>query len=66
MISQFKVAEMKYLKDAAEIQSFFVATLHIQRLAESSPGFVWRQRYENDPIIGEWLGPDFILNSSAW
>ena len=65
MICQFNVAQMKDSKDAPDTQSFFVAAPHIQRLAESSAGFVWRERNENDPIIGERLGPDFILNLSA-
>ena len=55
-----------YFKDASEMQSISVAAPRLQRLAESSPGLVWRERDENDPIIGERLGPDFILNLSAW
>ena len=47
------------------MQSISVAAPRLQRLAESSPGLVWRERDENDPIIGERLGPDFLLNLSA-
>ena len=66
MIYQFNVAQMKYSKDALEMQSFFDAVPHIQRLAESSPGFIWRELNENYPIIGQRLGSDFIVNLSAW
>ncbi len=66
MIYQFNVAQMKYSKNALEMQSFFDAVPHIQRLAESSTGFIWRELNENDPIIGQRLGSDFIVNLSAW
>ena len=48
------------------MQSFFDAVPHIQRLAESSTGYIWRELNENDPIIGQRLGSDFIVNLSAW
>ncbi len=66
MIYQFNVAQMKYPKDAPEMQSFFNAVPHVQRLAESSPGFIWREVNEDDPTIGKRLGTDFIVNLSAW
>ena len=66
MIYQFNVAQMKYSKDALEMQSFFDAVPHIQRLEESSPGFIWRELNENYPIIGQRLGSDFIVSLSAW
>ena len=66
MIYQFNVAQMKYPKDASEMQSFFNAVPHVQRLAESSPGFIWREVNEDDPTISNRLGTDFIVNLSAW
>ena len=66
MIYQFNVAQMKHPKDAPEMQSFFNAVPHVQRLAESSPGFIWRELNEDDPTIGKRLGADFIVNLSAW
>lgn len=66
MIYQFNVAQMKYPKDAPDMQSFFNAVPHVQRLAESSPGFIWREVNEDDPTIGKRLGTDFIVNLSAW
>ena len=66
MIYQFNVAQVKYPKDAPEMQSFFKAVPHVQRLAESSPGFIWREVNEDDPTIGKRLGTDFIVNLSAW
>ena len=48
------------------MQSFLDAVPHIQRLAESSPGFIRRALNENDPIVGQRLGSDFIVNLSAW
>ena len=66
MIYQFNVAQMKYPKDAPDMQSFFNAVPHLQRLAESSPGFIWRELNEADPTIGQRLGADFIVNLSAW
>ncbi len=66
MIYQFNVARMKHSKYAAEMQSFFDAVPRIQRLAESSPGFIWRELNEDDPTIAKRLGPDFIVNLSAW
>jgi heme-degrading monooxygenase HmoA len=66
MIYQFNVAQMKYPKDAPGMQSFFTAVPHVQRLAESAPGFIWRELNEDDPTIGKRLGTDFIVNLSAW
>ena len=66
MIYQFNVAQMKYPKDAPDMQSFFNAVPHVQRLAESAPGFIWRELNEDDPTIGKRLGTDFIVNLSAW
>jgi len=66
MIYQFNVAQMKHPKDAPDMQSFFNAVPHVQRLAESSPGFIWRELNEDDPTIGKRLGADFIVNLSAW
>ena len=66
MIYQFNVAQMKYAKQAPEMHSFFQAVPHLQRLAEASPGFVWRETDEDDPTIAHRLGTDFIVNLSAW
>ena len=61
MVRQFNVAQMKYSKDAAEIQSFFVETPHIQRLTESSPDFVWRERkcFHNQ-VVGGLSNSNFL------
>ena len=48
------------------MKSFFDAVPHIQRLAESSPGVIWRELNEHYPIVGQQLGSDFIVNLSAW
>lgn len=48
------------------MQSFFNAVPQVQRLAEASPGFIWRELNEDDPVIEQRLGPDFIVNLSAW
>jgi len=47
------------------MQSFFNAVPQVQRLAEASPGFIWRELNEDDTVIGERLGLDFIVNLSA-
>ena len=66
MIYQCNVAQMKYDKHAPEMHSFFQAVPHIQKLAEASPGFIWRETDEDDPTIAHRLGTDFIVNLSAW
>ena len=48
------------------MQSFFDAVPQVQRLAESSPGFIWHELNEDDSTIAKRLGPDFIVNLSAW
>ena len=56
MIYQSNVAQMKYPKDAPEMQSFFDAVPQVQRLAESSPGFIWHELNEDDSTIAKSLG----------
>mgnify|MGYP001965516616 CR=1 FL=1 len=48
------------------MQSFFDAVPQVQRLAESSPRFIWHELNEDDSTIAKRLGPDFIVNLSAW
>ena len=48
------------------MQSFFDAVPQLQRLAESSPGFIWREPNEDDSTIAKRLEPDLIVNLSAW
>ena len=65
---QINVAQMKYDMMSAEMSGFTHNLVRINKLAEESPGFIWRLKDEDaDAANAEQLfGNDKIVNMSVW
>ena len=66
-LAQFNVATMRYPLDHPAMQGFVEELYRINRLADLSPGFVWRLRDESDNSTEiRPLGDTALVNMSLW
>jgi len=66
-LAQLNIANMKYAIDSPEMSDFVVNLERVNKLAEESPGFIWRlQTEEGDATSIRSFGSDILVNISAW
>ncbi|NIB40484.1 DUF3291 domain-containing protein [Pseudomaricurvus alkylphenolicus] len=66
-LAQLNIAESPYTENAPELQEFLANIDRINKLAEESPGFVWRlQTEEGDATSLKPLGEQVFVNLSVW
>lgn len=66
-LAQFNVATMRFPLDRPEMKGFVDELERINRLADVSPGFVWRlQDTSGDSTAIRPLGERILLNMSTW
>jgi hypothetical protein len=62
-LAQVNVARMRAPLDDPVMRGFVDALAAVNRLAESSPGFVWR--HAEHEVLSDDVGP-FVVNVSVW
>ncbi|NNF55768.1 MAG: DUF3291 domain-containing protein [Acidimicrobiales bacterium] len=67
-LAQFNVAKMKYPLDDARMAGFVDRLEPVNRLADLSPGFVWRHQTDagDSTAIRLYDDPGVIINYSVW
>jgi heme-degrading monooxygenase HmoA len=66
-LAQLNIAIMKEPLESPGMADFVANLDHINALAESSPGFVWRlQTTEGDATAMRPMGEDTLVNISVW
>jgi len=66
-LAQLNIAKLKYGFDDPELADFVEALDDVNRLADESPGFVWRlQTEEGDATAIDYFGPEYLVNMSVW
>lgn len=66
-LAQFNVATMRYPLDHPEMRGFVDALDRINRLADVSPGFIWRLQDESgDSTDMRPVGDTVLINMSLW
>jgi len=67
-LAQLNIAKTKYSLDEPEIKEFVDNLVPVNQLAESSDGFIWRLKDENDDAtnIKAFSDPEIIVNMSVW
>ncbi len=67
-LAQLNIAKAKYSLEAPEIKEFVDNLEPINKLAESSNGFIWRLKGESDDAtnIQVFDDPNIIVNMSVW
>ncbi|MEQ8247958.1 MAG: DUF3291 domain-containing protein [Alphaproteobacteria bacterium] len=66
-LAQFNVATMRHPLDHPTMQGFVAELDRINRLADVSPGFVWRLRDDSDNSTGlRPMGHKTLVNMSLW
>ncbi|GLX83705.1 DUF3291 domain-containing protein [Thalassotalea eurytherma] len=67
-LAQLNIAKAKYSLEAPEIKEFVDNLEPINKLAESSNGFIWRLKDESDDAtnIQVFDDPNMIVNMSVW
>jgi Domain of unknown function (DUF3291) len=66
-LAQLNIAQMKAPLEAPEMADFVANLEHINALAESAPGFVWRlQSDEGNATAFRPFGADTLVNLSVW
>jgi hypothetical protein len=67
-LAQLNVAHMRAPKDSPELASFMAGLDPLNRLAEASPGFVWRLKGGDGPedTVEHLYGDHLLINFSVW
>jgi hypothetical protein len=66
-LAQLNIATMKESKESPFMADFVANLERIYAIAESSPGFVWRLKDEEEEAAGMRLfGEDILINLSVW
>lgn len=67
-MAQVNIARLRYPADDPRVRGFTDAFAHINRLAERSPGFIWRYPTSGGHLSGADLldNPLIIVNLSVW
>jgi heme-degrading monooxygenase HmoA len=67
-LAQLNIAKAKYSLEAPEIKEFVDNLEHVNNLAESSSGFIWRLKDEDGDAtnIQAYSDPNTIVNMSVW
>jgi len=67
-LAQLNIAKAKYSLESPEIKEFVDNLEPVNKLAESSPGFIWRLQDESGDAtsITAFSDPDIIVNMSVW
>jgi len=67
-LAQLNIAKAKYSLEAPEIKEFVDNLEPVNKLAESSSGFIWRLQDESGDAtsITAFSDPDIIVNMSVW
>jgi heme-degrading monooxygenase HmoA len=67
-LAQLNIAKAKYSLEAPEIKEFVDNLEHVNNLAESSSGFIWRLKDEDGDAtnIQAFSDPNTIVNMSVW
>jgi len=66
-IAQLNIAHLIESIDSPRLSDFVENLERINRLAEESPGFVWRlQTEEGDATSVDFFGSDYVVNLSVW
>jgi hypothetical protein len=67
-LAQLNIAKAKYSLEAPEIKEFVENLEPINKLAESSNGFIWRLQDESGAAtdIQAFADPNIIVNMSVW
>jgi hypothetical protein len=67
-LAQLNIAKTKYSLESPEIKEFVDNLEPVNKLAESSSGFIWRLQDESGDAtnITAFSDPDIIVNMSVW
>jgi hypothetical protein len=67
-LAQFNIGRLRSSLDPLRVRKFTAAMTEINRMAESSPGFVWRlpDREAHLAVKRSAPGPIYIVNLSLW
>ncbi|WP_030904544.1 DUF3291 domain-containing protein [Streptosporangium amethystogenes] len=67
-LAQLNIAHMRAPVDSPELASFVAGLDPIDRLAEATPGFVWRLKGGDAPedTVKHDYGDDLLVNFSVW
>ncbi len=66
-LAQLNIARMKAALDSPQMSGFTDNLEHVNRLAEQSPGYIWRlQTDDGDATALRPFGHDVLVNLSVW
>ena len=68
-LAQINIAEAQAPMHSALLQGFMARIDEINKLAEQSPGFVWRLKGDDEgdaTSIRAFANPDMLINMSVW
>lgn len=67
-LAQYNIAKLRAPLDSPPLADFMAALDPLNRLADESPGFVWRHQTEegNSTAVRVRGDPDILINFSVW
>lgn len=65
-LAQFDIVVPKWPRGDARIAEFYESTAYVNRLAETHPGFVWRESEEDICLAEKFWGGGVLYTLSVW
>jgi heme-degrading monooxygenase HmoA len=66
ILAQFDLVKLKYSRQDARLEAFYSSVDYVNELAESHPGFIWREVDDNLLALSELWGEEYLYTLSLW
>lgn len=66
ILAQFDLVKPKGAPDSEVMRSFHESASYVNDLAERQPGFIWREKNEEQALLDKLWGPGYLYTLSLW
>ncbi len=66
VLAQFDLVKPKFPKTDTRMDSFYSSTKYVNGLAESHPGFIWRETIDDPQLLQRLWGDGYLYTLSLW
>lgn len=65
-LAQFDLVKPKFPRGHEEMKGFYSSTAYVNALAEQHPGFIWREKIEEQQLLDHLWGEGYLYTLSLW
>lgn len=66
ILAQFDLVKPRFPKSDPRMEGFYSSAQYVNGLAESHPGFIWRESNEDQKRLDELWGEGYLYTLSLW